>query len=36
MCYAFRIAQQDEATAKKVAQLIPRHCWIDPEQFAAY
>ncbi|MDB5267381.1 MAG: hypothetical protein JWP58_421 [Hymenobacter sp.] len=36
MCYAFRIAQQDEATAKKVAKLIPRHCWIDPEQFAAY
>jgi hypothetical protein len=36
MCYAFLIAQQDEATAKKVAQLIPRHCWIDPEQFAAY
>ena len=36
LCYAFRIAQQDEATAKKVAKLIPRHCWIDPEQFAAY
>ncbi|GAA3956593.1 AAA family ATPase [Hymenobacter antarcticus] len=36
MCYAFRIAQQDEATAKKVARLIPRHCWIDPDQFAAY
>ena len=36
MCYAFRIAQQDEATAKKVAKLIPRHCWIDSEQFAAY
>jgi predicted ATPase len=36
MCYAFRIAQQDEATAKKVAKLIPRNCWIDPEQFAAY
>jgi len=36
MCYAFRIAQQDETTAKKVAKLIPRHCWIDPDQFAAY
>ena len=36
LCYAFRIAQQDEATAKKVAKLIPRHCWIDPDQFAAY
>ncbi|RZJ57069.1 MAG: hypothetical protein EOO55_04105 [Hymenobacter sp.] len=36
LCYAYRIAQQDEATAKKVAKLIPRHCWIDPNQFAAY
>lgn len=36
LCYAHRIAQQDEATAKKVAKLIPRHCWIDPDQFAAY
>jgi predicted ATPase len=36
LCYAYRIAQQDEATAKKVAKLIPRHCWIDPDQFAAY
>ena len=36
LCYAYRIAQQDEATAKKVAKLIPRHCWIDPAQFAAY
>ncbi|SHJ70796.1 Predicted ATPase [Hymenobacter daecheongensis DSM 21074] len=36
MCYAYRIAQQDEATAKKVAKLIPRDCWIDPAQFAAY
>ena len=36
LCYAFRIAQQDDATAKKVAKLIPRHCWIDPDQFAAY
>ena len=36
LCYAFRIAQQDEATARKVAKLIPRHCWIDPAQFAAY
>jgi len=36
LCYAYRIAQQNEATAKRVAKLIPRHCWIDPDQFAAY
>lgn len=36
MCYAFSIAQKDAATAKKVSKLIPRNCWINPEQFAAY
>ena len=36
LCYAYRLAQQDESTAKKVAKLIPRKYWIDPDQFAAY